>query len=88
MKIGVKITLLAVIAAVGIAVVSIMSLSSLSTLNDLFTEIGKRPVTNSRLANVIIDDINNLARQSAMLCFDSTETDRRQTEMDASAAEL
>ena len=67
MKIGMKITLLVATAVFGLVVVFVMSLLSLNKLDSMFTYIGTTPVKNVQLANQVLNDVNIIARQTALL---------------------
>ena len=73
MKIGMKITLLVATAVFGLVVVFVMSLLSLNKLDSMFTYIGTTPVKNVQLANQVLNDVNIIARQTALLGFDTSD---------------
>ncbi|MCL2038972.1 MAG: methyl-accepting chemotaxis protein [Bacteroidetes bacterium] len=83
MKIGVKITLLVAAAVVGIIVVSAVSLVSLNKLSDMFTFLGEKSIKNAEIANKITDDVNLMARNTAMSCVDTANTDTRMASVDS-----
>ena len=83
MKIGVKITLLVATAVAGLLIITIVSFNSLLKLDHMFTYLGEKSIKNAVTANQIIDDVNMMARQSAMLCFDTVGTQNRISTLDS-----
>jgi len=78
MKIGVKITLLAVVAAVGLTVVVIESFMSLNTLTYSINHIREYEMPNANHASTMLTNIHIMARQSAsMIGGDPAYKERR-----------
>ncbi|MDR0926529.1 MAG: HAMP domain-containing protein, partial [Ignavibacteria bacterium] len=66
MKIGVKIVLIVVVAVLGLIVSAVFSISGLDEVNDMFTYVGDVPIKNGNTANECLNNLNEIARASAM----------------------
>ncbi|MDR0926251.1 MAG: HAMP domain-containing protein, partial [Ignavibacteria bacterium] len=82
MKIGVKVTILIVIAVVGLAIVGVFGIRGIDGLNNMINYIGEVPVRNSNLANEVMEHFSVVRANTAMMIIDANNPESLKADLE------